>query len=232
MPARICLHCGRSVPERSALCPCRKRRASLAEVASVSVLVAVYLVAVWKLGPSLAVSSPRPAVPTPVATAGLPRAASPPEPTAAPPAAPEDTAPPSIAPAPWAETEPYDSAGGWDDRSAAPTGSSRGERRLEDALLRLSSRLDWLTQSVPRFRGSCLVPRPDAEACDRFRVEIVKTYRTLERELRDADDDARRAGVPPQAVHDSRSRHHVDEREWDDLGDLIRQLRADDEGSS
>jgi hypothetical protein len=261
MPGWICPQCRQTVPERSAVCPCgeprdttglaeaagggaavgpsgdparsrRGRRVSAGEIASVAALVAVYLGAVWKLGPPQPGTAPQP-LPPGEATAFRPPSPSPrPQPTFASPSWLDRVQPPATAPAPWAGAESYDSPGGAAVGDDTPLGPAVGERRLEDSLLRLSAGAAWLADSVPRFRGSCLDPRADAARCDAFRGDIVRVYREIERALGDACAAARRDGVLPETIRELRSRHHVDEREWDDLAASVERLIADSAGPS
>jgi len=255
MPGWICPQCRRTVPERIAVCPCgaaradgrpevspareagrvgpsgagKRSRVSAAEVASVAALVALYLGAVWKLGPPQPGRAPQPVPPT---EAAMPRAeppAPPAEPSLASPSWLDQVPPPSTTPPPWTQAQSYDSPRAGSDATADPAG---GERRLEDALQRLSIGVDWLNDSVPRFRASCLGARTDSARCDAFRGEIVRVYSRLEASLRDACAAALRDGVLPQTVHALRARHHVDEREWGDLASTIERLNADGEGPS
>jgi hypothetical protein len=257
MPGWICPQCRRTVPEQSIVCPCgepretpglrepaaagdaagapaetprprpERSRASAAEIASVAALVAVYLGAVWRLGPPQPGTAPQP-VPPGEATA--PRPPSPPPrapPSFASPSWLDRVSPPSTAPAPWAGAESYDSPGGGTGGDDAPLGPAVGERRLDDSLLRLSAGAGWLAESVPRFRGSCLDARTDTARCDAYRGEIVRVYREIEHALGDVCAAARRDGVLPETIRDLRSRHHVDEREWDDLAASVERLMAD-----
>jgi hypothetical protein len=203
---------------------------SLAEVASVAALVVLYLGAVWKLAPSEAGRPAQPAVPTRMAEVRPEPGAAPPVPSLTNPSWTDAIPPPSTTPPPWVGAEAYDSVGGNARSTDLPGDPRTGEKRLDDALLRMESRADWLAANVPRFRDACLGPRIDAGTCDLYRADIMKVYRGLELGLRDADAEARSSGVEPRTVQDLRSRHHVDEREWDDLTELVRRLNAEYEG--
>jgi hypothetical protein len=203
---------------------------SLAEVASVAALVVLYLGAVWKLAPPEAGRPSKPAVPTGIAEVHPEPGAAPPVPSLTGPSWTDATLPPPTTPPPWVGAEAYDTVGG-NARSTDLSGDPRtGEKRLDDALERMESRADWLADNVPRFRDACLGPQIDAATCDLYRADIMKVYRGLERGLRDADAEARSSGVEPRTVQDLRSRHHVDEREWDDLTELVRRLNTEYEG--
>jgi len=260
MPGWICPQCRQTVPERSAVCPCgepretpgvpetadpdgslttaaetprprpRRGRVPAAEVASVAALVAVYLGAVWKLGPPQPGTAPQP---LPPGEASAPRSPSPSaraQPPFASPSWLDRVQPPSTTPAPWAGAESYDSPDGAAGAGDAPLGPAIGERRLDDALARLSAGAGWLADSVPRFRGSCVDARTDAARCDAYRGEIVRVYREIERGLGEASALARRDGVLPETIRTLRARHHVDEREWDDLAASVERLIADSTG--
>src|SRR5262249_28729415 len=116
-----------------------RSRASVAEVASVAALVAVYLAAVWKLGPPQPGTAPQP---LPPGEATAPRPPSPSPHAQTPFASPswlDRVQPPSTAPAPWTGAESYDSPGAAAGGDDAPLGPEIGERRLDDSLLRLSA---------------------------------------------------------------------------------------------
>src|SRR5262249_51899388 len=118
-------------------------------------------------------------------------------------------------------------AAGGDD---APLGPEIGERRLDDSLLRLSASAGWLADSVPRFRGSCLDARADAARGDAYRGGIGRGSPGMRRALGGARAPARRDGVLPETIRELRVRHHVDEREWDDLAASVERLIADSAG--
>jgi hypothetical protein len=150
-------------------------------------------------------------------------AATPPSPTPAPAEAVPSTpilasASPSPSPSPGPPAKP--------ERSDTDVRREQVEQRLEQTLARLQGEMTRLSGNTREFQSICLGTRGEASSCARLFNDIATATDTVDRELQQAEEDARRASVVPGVLRDLRQRHGLEESSWTEMQGTVRRLEA------
>jgi hypothetical protein len=253
----ICPLCERSVPPDEPICYCGTSRAAVEAhlererqrkarpfpwLVFLGELAVAALGLYWVLAPSatpVAVPPPRPAVipatgpgetPT-VATSSA--NASEPSPTLPPgPLARADERQPAPRAEPAMASNPKPALPARPERTETDLEREAGEKQLEQSLAKLGAVMAQLSENARQFEAICLGRRGEPRSCARLHDDVASASETLARGLEGAEDEARRASIPPGVVRDLRQKRGLEEGAWKDLEERVRRLTGQYQGGS